>query len=239
MYLREFEFDLPYQKNLVLIQQYQKTFSVTFEEAQRMDYQNNWKTKRNSFRYQTRCITSMLERLLKPIKNDACKKVIFECYTSPTDDSTIKNISGFLHIPVMLELSVFDAGNAHQKKQMIVQAIVDSLTKYQGHLPFHIDEILSACARIAQNNYKNEWIWKETRKTNAGYARVRVLHDCGNVKLFLDYLDTNSLVLRSLLIASCAPDEWDYCNYLGKLTDTHDTIILTSKAGNQMKFPKN
>lgn len=238
MYLGEFEFDLPYQKNIDSIQHYQKTFSVTFEEAQRMDYQNNWKAMRNSFRYQTRCITSMLERILKPIKNDVCNKMIFECYNPPTDDTTIKNISGFLHIPVMFDLSVFDVSNEHQKKQMIVQAIVASLTKYQECLPFHIDEILSACERIVQNNYKNEWIWKETRKKKAGYARVRVLHDCGNVTLFLDYLDPNSYVLRSLLIASCAPDEWDYCDYLGKLTDAQDAVILTSKAGTQMRFPK-
>lgn len=237
MYLKEFEFDLPYQKNLVTIEHYQKSLGLPLEEAQRMDYQENWKSKRHSFRAKTRCISSMLERMTLPIKNEWCKKVIFECYSGSLRDATVKNISGFLHIPVVFDLDTFEKSDDYKKKRMLVQAIVDSSEKIRIALPFCVDEILIGCEKIVQNNYKNEWVWKETRKSKNGYARVRITHDCEEAKIFLDYLALDSSVLRTTLVATCAPDEWDYANYLGKLIRTQEEIVLISKTGERVSYP--
>ena len=120
---------------------------------------------------------------------------------------------------------------------MLVQAVVDSSAILRDELPLCADEILIGCQRIIQNNYKNEWVWKETRKEKNGYARVRITHDCEEAKIYLDYLTGDSSTLNTVLVVACEPDEWDYAKYLGKLIETQNEIILISKTGEKFEYP--
>ena len=79
MLLKEIEMDLPYQRDDLRIENIRRTGGLEYNKAVKKDYELNWKEKRRDFQLMTRCMTSMVSRLLPKIKTEDCWKIIIEC----------------------------------------------------------------------------------------------------------------------------------------------------------------
>ena len=70
MILKEIEMDLPYVRDTN-----QEHLSA---DAIKLAYELNWKEKRRQFQLMTRCMTSMLERIIPRINTKDCWKILIE-----------------------------------------------------------------------------------------------------------------------------------------------------------------
>lgn len=84
MKLKEFELDCPYVRDEKFIYQLLKQ-GYDYENAVKFDYKQNFQTKRIAFRNQTRCITSMVERLCGEIITDDYWKITVNCIKAARD----------------------------------------------------------------------------------------------------------------------------------------------------------
>lgn len=78
MRLKILELDFPYKKNDEFIKQ-QMENGLSVLEAGRVYFEKIWKWERRKFVLATRCMTSMIERYMKPIVTDECWKITIEC----------------------------------------------------------------------------------------------------------------------------------------------------------------
>lgn len=80
MYLREIQLSLPYRKNPEALNQIMIQHNCTYEEAIKIDHDNNWMIPvRRRFELETRCIAAIYVRLLGKYKTKDCSKILIEC----------------------------------------------------------------------------------------------------------------------------------------------------------------
>ena len=61
----------------------------------------NWKDLRRAFVYESKCMTSMVERLFKPVVTKDCWKIIVECVDTISNPA-IMNLLGVYTVQVLL-----------------------------------------------------------------------------------------------------------------------------------------
>ena len=93
MKLQYFELDKPYMENQQRIEELMDSAALTYEEARIEDYRQNWKDLRRAFVYESKCMTSMVERLFKPVVTKDCWKIIVECVDTISNPA-IMNLLG-------------------------------------------------------------------------------------------------------------------------------------------------
>lgn len=130
MKLSDIELDLPYQKNEKFISSIQESKTIEYQEALKMDYELNWKKKRREFQLMTRCMTSMVERIMSPIITEDCWKILIEC-VSDKENQGYKNLLGGYVVQVKVSLDVFYSADNHDKKKMIIGIVLNGIKKYQ------------------------------------------------------------------------------------------------------------
>ena len=89
MVLKEIEMDLPYVRDTN-----QEQLS---EDDIKLDYELNWKGKRRQFQLMTRCMTSMIERIIPRTTTKDCWKILIECVENPSRKGII-NLLSFLSL---------------------------------------------------------------------------------------------------------------------------------------------
>lgn len=97
MKLKEVELDMPYQKNEDFICRMQEDKAISYQEAAKMDYELHWKQKRREIQLMTRCMTSMLERIMQPVVTKDCWKIIIECVENLQKGSDYTNLQGYCY----------------------------------------------------------------------------------------------------------------------------------------------
>lgn len=231
MILREIEMDLPYQKNNKYIQQIQEIEGVEYKEAIRKDYEVNWKEKRRAFQLMTRCMTSMIERIMLPTHTENCWKIIFECVSTGGDEG-YKNLLGVYVIQVPLSVTEFYNSSQMDKKKLVINKILEGLDRVSNQLPFDTNNIKKACAQIQEREYINEWIWNKSLKVNDKIVQVKIQHEVDVVKIYMIMSNKNHTGFEEMLLIDTIPDERKYGVYLGDLKRISEKeVALISKNG--------
>ena len=233
MKLSEIEMDLPYIKNG------EKVYEIVeegkeYKEAVRLDYELNWKRKRREFQLSTRCMTSMIERIMIPIETKECWKIIFECFECVEDEEyrSCRNLLGVYYIPILFDSKGYFNLNNLDKKKVIINSIMVGLEKMIDQIPFKVTNIIEACLKITENEYHNEWKWKRPIKIKERKAQIQIIHDVEVVHIYMILMDLNENIIDRKLIVSALPDEWNYSVYLGKIEKvSEDEVALVSKDG--------
>ncbi len=208
MILKEIEMDLPYVLN-----NNQMHLSA---DAIKLDYELNWKEKRREFQLMTRCMTSMLERIIPRITTKDCWKILIECVEKTSRNECI-NLLGVYSIQVPFDINMFWKMNSLEKKKYVVDKIreaIGTLAKYEF---FDLKEIQKACNEIADSNYVNEWYWNKPVKSKQMSVQVKVLHEVESVNIYLVFRDSIKNVYIEKFLTKDIPDERVYSKYLGKL----------------------
>lgn len=231
MILREIEMDLPYQKNMEYIQQIQETEGLRYNEAIRKDYELNWKEKRREFQLMTRCMTSMIERIMLPTHTEDCWKIIFECVNIGVDEG-LKNLLGAYVIQIPLDVTEFYNLPQGDKKKFVVEKILEGLDKVANQLSFDTNNIKQACAQIKEQQYINEWIWKKSIKVNNNTIQIKIQHEVEFVKIYMVLPNKNEVGFEERLLINTIPDERKYSSYLGELKRiSENEVALIAKNG--------
>ena len=231
MLLKEIEMDLPYQRDDLRIENIRRTGGLEYNKAVKKDYELNWKEKRRDFQLMTRCMTSMVSRLLPKIKTEDCWKIIIECSEKVCREGYV-NLSGVCIIQVQFDYSHFCQLKDNGKKIYVIDKIIEGIDKLDKLMEFDIKEIKAVCFKIKESKYINEWLWKKPVKHKDKFVQIKISHDVDNVTLYMCFFNKNMELLEEILLLSTVPDEWAYASYLGNLKWVSDnSAVLITKKG--------
>ncbi|MGN0245371.1 MAG: hypothetical protein ACI4DK_05350 [Lachnospiraceae bacterium] len=208
MILKEIEMDLPYVRD-----DNQENLS---DDAIKLDYELNWKEKRRQIQLMTRCMTSMIERIIPRITTKDCWKILIECVEKPLRKEGI-NLLGVYSVQVFFEINKFLAMNSLEKKQYVVNKIREGISKLSQYNSFDVEEIQKACNKIVDSNYVNEWFWNKPVKSKQVSVQIKVLHEVESVSIYMVFKDSIKNVYEEKFLVEDIPDERVYSKYLGKL----------------------
>lgn len=230
MILSELELDLPYQKDNKFIQQVQDCKKLDYLEATKQDYEVNWKEMRRKFQLMTRCMTSMIERIMKPIHTKDCWKILIEC-VDECSDKGYRNLLGVYSIQIAFNRKhFFDASNL-EKKKMVIDIVLEAMKEFSDCIDFAVTDIRDACMEIVKRDYINEWFWKSSYSIDKKKAEVKIIHDVNDVKIYVIFSKDNKFLEEKLLLCT-VPDERSYSLFLGELCwISKDEIALITKSG--------
>lgn len=216
--------DLPYQKNNEFIQKLQQTEKAEYKDAVRRDYEVNWKELRKSFQLMTRCMTSMIERIMKPIYTKDCWKILIEC-VSECPETGYKNLLGVYSIQVLFDRDQFFGACDLDKKKMVIAVVQLALEQISDCVEFDVANINDACLQIVKKEYLNEWIWRKAYSREKREAKIKIVHDVNDVKLYVVFSEES---IEKLLLCT-APDERSYGVYLGEFhwISEEETALIT------------
>lgn len=230
MKLKEIELDLPYQKDNEFIQQLQESKKLECSEATRQDYEINWKEMRRDFQLMTRCMTSMIERLMKPINTKDCWKILIECVDECAEEG-YRNLLGVYAIQIVFDWRQFFGASDFHKKEMVIDIVQEAMKRFSNSVDFEVDNINTACNEIIKRNYLNEWFWGKSCSMGEKNARIKIIHDINDVKIYVQISENNILSEEKLLVCTL-PDERSYGLFLGELRwISKDEVALITKSG--------
>ncbi|MDE6761764.1 MAG: hypothetical protein K2J90_13985 [Lachnospiraceae bacterium] len=232
MLLREIELDLPYQKNNEAIQRLQDCKRLDYMEAVKQDYEVNWKEMRRKFQLMTHCMTSMIERIMKPIHTKDCWKILIECVDGCIDVG-YRNLLGVYTIQIAFNKQQFFLVSNLEKKKMVINVVLEAIKRFSDIVDFEVANIREACIEIKRRDYTNEWFWKKSCTEKKKKAQVKIIHDVDDVKIYIVFSEDNNLIQEKLLL--CAePDERSYSLFLGEISwISPNEIVLISKSGDR------
>lgn len=226
MILKEIEMDMPYVRETNLLS----------EIEIRKDYLINWKEKRRKFQLSTRCMTSMIERLLPRIVTDKCWKLLIECVENITKED-ITDLLGVYCVQVKFDFVYFSNINEEEKKKYIILKIREALSNRQLQTVISTSEIEEVCDNIHTLNYCNEWYWKKAVKKKKRKAQIKLVHDIDSVQIYMQVYDEDSCILKEKLLITTIPDERVYCKYLGNVVWISDnSVVLITKSGDKFQM---
>lgn len=208
MILKEIEMDLPY-----VADDNQEHLSA---EDMKMDYELNWKQKRRQFQLMTRCMTSMVERMLPRIITKDCWKILIECVEKLPRRECI-NLLGVYSVQVLFDINMFYEMDTLEKKQYIVNKIKEAMNKLSEYNLFDVEEIYKVCNEVVDSNYINEWFWNKPVKMKHVSVQIKVLHDIENVSIYMVFKNSIKKKYEEKFLVADIPDERVYSRYLGKL----------------------
>lgn len=239
MILKEFELDLPYVYNEESVSNIMQKNKFLQNEATKLDYEINWKQKRRNFRLETRCITAMFERLFEKFITEDCWKVLVECAVDITEKK-VHNFSGVYTVQVEFQYNSFMSSNEYQKKQMALNAIMEGVRVISNYKGWKLEPFESACIKIHELNYTNEWIWMKAIKkiNNHLMAEVLMRHEIKTMNIYILIKDVNGLEIGREKIISEKPDEFAYNKHLGKLKwiSCNEVVLVNKKGDKQYSY---
>ncbi|MEI5907326.1 hypothetical protein WAK64_09675 [Bacillus spongiae] len=235
MILKEFGLDLPYQTEKDKIEEIMYEKNLSHEEATRYDYEANWKQKRRVFSLETRCITSMFERLFSKFNTVDCRKIIVEC-VDKVDDERILNFSGVYTVQVKFSFDKFIVCNDRDKKNRALNLLMEGIEKINIEKKWENTTFEDVYNKIIRLDYKNEWMWGKTLKSpkKDKIAVVLCQHEVKEMSIFIVLKDMQGIELERKKIITELPDEFAYAKHLGKIKWVSDNEVrLYNKKGTQ------
>jgi len=225
MKLRYFELDKPYVENQQRIEELMDSAALTYEEARIEDYRQNWKDLRRAFVYESKCMTSMVERLFKPVVTKNCWKIIVECVETISHPAII-NLLGAYTVQVPFVFSSYESLSPLEQKKMLLGALIKGVRRVFLELSIPCSLIEDVVNEIEKNDYENSWEWKRKKIQSTTYS-IQVEHQLDKVDLFWKIEQKDKRIRQ--LIQSCAAHEMDYGAKLGKLEAKSNFLYLLDK----------
>ena len=225
MKLQYFELDKPYVENQQRIEELMDSAMLTYEEARVEDYRQNWKDLRRAFVYESKCITSMVERFFKPVVTKDCWKIIVECVDTISNPA-IMNLLGVYTVQVLFDFSSYKTLSPLDQKKMLLGALIKGARRVFLELSIPYSLIEDVVNEIEKNDYENSWEWKRKKIQSTTYS-IQVGHHLDKVDLFWKIEHKDKSIRQ--LIQSCPAHEMNYGAKLGKLETRGNFLYLLDK----------
>ena len=225
MKLQYFELDKPYVENQQRIEELMDSATLTYEEARIKDYRQNWKDLRRAFVYESKCMTSMVERLFKPVVTKDCWKIIVECVDTISNPA-IKNLLGVYTVQVLFDFSSYKTLSPLEQKKLLLEALVKGVKRVFQELSIPCSLIADVVNEIEKNDYENSWEWRR-KKIQSTIFSIQVEHQLDKVDLFWKIEHKDKSIRQ--LIQSYPAHEMDYGAKLARLEVKSNFLYLLDK----------
>lgn len=235
MILKEFALDLPYSIDEEKVKCIMNEKKCTFNEASKSEYEDNWKCKRRRFRLETRCITSMFERIIGEVRTENGWKILVRCVKDIKEEKII-NLLGVITLQVKFDFNNFSTSSEYKKKEITLSTLYSAIKIIGEEKGWDLDVFEKAYLEIKENDYLNEWVWKKRVKNSNGKysAEVFCQHGISNMDISIIFREKKGTEIYRKKIISELPDEFAYAKFLGELKWISDSEVrLINKKGDK------
>ena len=235
MIFKEIAFDLPYMANENDIARIMNEKNCLRNDATKIDYVQNWKMKRRNFSLQTRCVSSMFERLMGKIITKKCSKLLIECVPD-NNETALLEFSEVSSVKMKFDYDNFMLLDNLQKKKTILELLMKGVQTFAKKEALDYEQFVVVYNQIVELDYINRWIWKKSIKSPSKKhsAELVVKHDVEMVIFMIVIKDSMGNEVKTEDLLTELPDEYAYANHLGNLTWSDDkSVTLINKKGDQ------
>ena len=177
-------------------------------------YESTWKEKRRRFQLMSRCMTSMIERLMPSIKTENYWKLLIECVEKNPRLECL-NMLGVCSVQIVFNFESFFEMDNYQKKKYVLDKIMETIDYLSIKGLNEFVAIKPICDEVVRRDYLNEWFWNKPIKNEDKSVQIKVLHEVDYVSIFMVF--TTETLTKEVLLVRDIPDEWIYSKYLGKV----------------------
>lgn len=228
----EFEFDYPFQPSEDEILAVMKTRSISHDEAFKHIYQENWIWKRRKLQLESRCLSSMLERLFST-KKYAFWKIIVNLVENRHSHEP-KNLLGVLNVEEPIVYSEYNSKDDKAKLAFLLNSMKRAIEAVEENYPGIYAPFSLAADKIIKADFSNSWCWKNRlmNPSKTMYADLYIEHTTKSAICTAIIKKKHGEMLIPAQLFSTTPDEREYARYLGKAIWIDDsTLQLVDKNG--------
>lgn len=234
MYLRDLSLDLGYIVDEERVKATMQDNCCTLSEAMSILYQDIWKVKGYQFRLQTRCISSMFERLLGRLKTatEDCWKILVNCIEDAEADRMLMP-TDVCSVQVKYAYKDFAARDSYQKKQQALRLLMRGIEIVAKAKGWDITPFKAVEAQIIEADYRNEWVlWKKSSPNKKLIAELLLQHEVSQIDISIVVHDRKGTELIREKIVTELPHEFVFIKHLGKLTWlSNSEVALVNRLG--------
>jgi hypothetical protein len=187
---------------------------------------------RRVFQLQTRCVTSLYERLFPKFKTESCWKVIVECVDVITKEY-YREALGVGVQQVEVDVECFFALPDAAKKEWTLETLQTGINKLLEQTGWPVEPFLETYQKAKDFHLVNHWIWKKNHSPSRKLvAEVLIEHEVKSCDISIIVYDRNHQEINREKLISELPDEWAYSRHLGTLKwESESQVILLNKNG--------
>jgi hypothetical protein len=174
---------------------------------------------RSEFKYQTRYITSSVEREFEPFKNNiGAWKVLVEVVPIITNPR-IQNQIGVLTTQVVGDAENYLNLENVEKRTQAVTWLLEGTRKVFDAYGWPIETVESAIQRVIDKDFLNVSVWKKKINNKKSSASVEVIIQLDEkaAEIRALFRTKDDLIMQNVLIFSTLPSEFIYVPCLGKI----------------------
>lgn len=230
MILNEIEMTISYVKDEYMIREIQNKEGLNYNEAKEK-YLIHWKSERRKFQLMTRCMTSMVVRMMPKIKTKDCWKIIIE-WVDKIAPPFFKINDGLYTVKIEGNIEEFYQLDSYMKKKVVIDKVIEAINILSELTDIDMEGIKETCLEIRRLNYINEWMWGKPKKYERGFAQIKVQHEVNKVVLSMVFFDKDMNIIKQVPLILTKPHEWEYSRYLGNVRWLSDKeAVLITKTG--------
>lgn len=237
MYLRDIDLDIPYKIKPEVIEKIMIEQDCPYEQAIQKDYEENWKWNiRRRFTLETRCISSMVLRLMGKIKTENCSKVLINCVDEKAKEG-ISDSMGIYTLEHLLDYNTFFLKSDYEKKVITFNIIRESVNKIVSDKAWDFAPFQVVFDKIVELDYDNFWTWGKKVKSpdKIHVAEVYLEHKVKDIDIYIYIRNKKDEIIEKKLIITELPHEFSYARHLGKLTwVSENEVQLNNKKGDKV-----
>lgn len=194
------------------------------------------KEDRQVFRWQTRCVTALYERLFSPSRiTGKAWKVLIEVVPNVTKPH-VRDLLGVLTLQIDGDPSEFLNAKREQKQRIALDLIVRGTKAMAGELEWLTQPFEDAAQAVLEQKFVNRWTWKHGlwNKSRSISCDIEVDHNVEDATITARFNDADQQCLAAISLCSTSPSEFAFVPLLGKARWIDERIVeLTSKNENE------
>lgn len=176
--------------------------------------------KRSDFRYQTRCMTALIERLYEPkVKTERQWKFTVEIVPK-IQDKHVRDLYDVYAVESAYDVEQFFSLDTRQKKEQALRWLKEGIDIACKELQWPRAPFERAFDKAEELDYRNEWVWKKpkTSPDRKHTAEIFCIHEVEEFTITMIIKDrkTNDTVKQKILTTT-EPDDHIFKNRLGRL----------------------
>lgn len=217
MRFKEIDIDLPYEEDNDRIKEIQAKKGISYDEAVRLDYEENWKEKRHVLGDEAETVCEKIVRECSPITTKSFSKLLINCRTGRNCVNDLSLCMGICEVFLPFDFDSYRRKEDYEKIQMLISLIEAAAMRLIQEGMAEFSPMKTACEQLKNRPFENTWIWKKKRLAGGFTASILMEHTLKEMRIYACFERKKDELMIKQLLKTCRLHYLDYQIWLGKL----------------------